>query len=98
MKVLISDDDATLRLLMGGLLRKRLGYEVVETTDGQKAWEALDSGLMTDLCILDLWMPGMGGLDLLAKLRSDPRFSRQKVILCSLENSRGAVQQAAALG
>ena len=98
MKVLISDDDPTLRLLMSTLLRKKLGYEVFETTDGLKAWQALDSGMKADLCILDMWMPEMGGVDLLAKIRSDPRFKRQKVILCSSEDGKGPILKAAALG
>jgi CheY-like chemotaxis protein len=98
MKVLISDDDPTLRLLMSTLLRKKLGYEVFETTNGLNAWQALDSGMAVDLCILDMWMPEMGGVDLLSKLRSDPRFKRQKVILCSSEDGKELILKVAALG
>jgi two-component system chemotaxis response regulator CheY len=98
MKVLISDDDSTIRLLMRTLLQQKLGYEVVETVDGAKAWQAMDGGLTPDLCILDMWMPEMGGVDLITKLRADPRFARQKVILCSSENTRNLILQAVALG
>ena len=83
---------------MGTLLRKKLGYEVFETTNGLNAWQALDSGMAADLCILDMWMPEMGGVDLLSKLRSDPRFKRQKVILCSSEDGKEPILKAAALG
>lgn len=98
MKVLISDDDATSRLLMRSLLQKKLGYEVFETTDGLKAWQILDSGMAVDLCILDMWMPSMTGVELISKLRSDPRFQRQRVMLCSAENGRSAILKAASLG
>jgi two-component system chemotaxis response regulator CheY len=98
MKVLISDDDSTIRLLMRTLLQRRLGYEVVETSDGRKAWEALDSGMVLDLCILDMWMPELGGVDLITKLRADPRFARQKVILCSSENGRNQIMKVVSLG
>ncbi|MGD0411761.1 MAG: response regulator [Verrucomicrobiota bacterium] len=98
MKVLISDDDATSRMLMRSLLQKKLGYEVFETTDGLQAWQILDSGMAADLCILDMWMPKMTGVDLVRKLRSDPRFQRQKVILCSAENGRSAILKVASLG
>lgn len=98
MKVLICDDDPVLRLLMRTLLQKRMGYEVFETTDGLKAWEVLDAGLVADLCIVDTWMPGLTGVELISKLRSDPRFGGQKVILCSLENSRSAIMKAVSLG
>jgi two-component system, chemotaxis family, chemotaxis protein CheY len=98
MKILISDDDSTIRLLMRTLLQQKLGYEVVETTDGAKAWAAMDGGLTPDLCILDMWMPEMGGVDLIMKLRADARFARQKVMLCSSENTRQLILQAVALG
>jgi hypothetical protein len=45
-----------------------------------------------------MWMPEMGGVDLLSKLRSDPRFKRQKVILCSSEDGKGLILKVAALG
>ena len=98
MKILISDDDATSRLLMRRLLRDVLGYEVIETFDGSKAWQALDSGMKVDLCILDMWMPEMTGVELVSKMRLDSRFKSQKVVLCSLENRRDAVQKVASLG
>jgi two-component system chemotaxis response regulator CheY len=98
MKVLISDDDSTIRLLMRTLLQQKLGYEVVETVDGAKAWAALDGGVTPDLCILDMWMPEMGGVDLITKLRADARFARQKVMLCSSENTRPLILQVVALG
>jgi CheY-like chemotaxis protein len=98
MKTLIADDDPTSRMLMRRLLRNVLGYEVFEATDGLNAWQVLDSGMEVDLCILDIWMPGMNGLELISKMRSDARFKSQKVILCSLENGRNAVVQAASLG
>ena len=98
MKVLISDDDQTSRLLMRSLLQTKLGYEVLETTDGLKAWETLNSGTTVDLCIVDMWMPKMSGLDLISKLRSDLRFQHQKVVLCSAENERSAIMKAVSLG
>ena len=98
MKILVADDDPTMRKLMGNLLHGRLGWEVTEVNNGLDAWQALDSGLTPDLCILDLMMPGMGGLELLAKLRSDDRFKRQKVMLCSIKSRRSTVEQALSLG
>ena len=98
MQILVADDDPTMRKLMGNLLHGRLGWEVTEVNNGLDAWRALESGLMPDLCILDLMMPGMGGLELLAKLRSDDRFKRQKVMLCSIQSRRSTVERAVSLG
>lgn len=98
MNILVADDDPTMRKLMGNLLHGRLGWEVTEVNNGLDAWQALESGLRPDLCILDLMMPGMGGLELLAKLRSDDRFKRQKVMLCTIQSRRSTVERAASLG
>jgi len=96
--VLISDDDVICRTLMGRLIRGKLGYEALETSDGLSAWNALDSGIAVQLCILDMWMPGLNGVELLSKLRSDSRFHQQKVILCSAENHKSAILKVASLG
>jgi two-component system chemotaxis response regulator CheY len=98
MRVLIADDDPTLRRLMRELLHGEWNCEMVEAEDGAQAWEKLDAGLAADLCIVDVCMPKLNGLDFLKKLRSDARFKQQKVILCSAVHKRETVLQAAALG
>src|SRR5664279_3543034 len=97
MKILVADDDPVLRRLMRELLIRRFGYEVVEAVDGLKAWQALSSGLKLDVCIFDLLMPEIGGLDLLFRVRGDRRFMHQKVILCSTLHDRASVVQAESL-
>jgi len=97
MKILVADDDPVLRRLMRELLIRRFGYEVVEAVDGLKAWQALNSGLKLDICIFDLLMPEIGGLDLLFRVRGDRRFMHQKVILCSTLHDRASVVQAESL-
>jgi len=66
-KILIVDDDTSMRLLLAGYFR-RLGYEVEEK---ESATEALPAALAGDYdCfIFDVTMPGMSGLELLRKLR-----------------------------
>lgn len=66
-KILIVDDDTSMRLLLAGYFR-RLGYEVEEK---ESAVEALPIALAGnyDCFIFDVSMPGMSGLELLRKLR-----------------------------
>jgi two-component system cell cycle response regulator len=68
MKVLISDDDAISRLLLKNLLVK-WGYEVVETSDGSRAWEILQEENAPRLAILDWMMPGMTGPEICRETR-----------------------------
>ena len=68
-RVLIVDDDATSRRLLEVRLRA-LECEVLMATDGQEALAVLQQALPA-LMLLDLKMPGMGGIELLRTLRRD---------------------------
>jgi two-component system, chemotaxis family, chemotaxis protein CheY len=98
MKVLVVDDDPALRQLMCELLRSDPNLETLEAGDGQEAWEMMASGVVPDLSIVDIRMPRMGGLELLAKFRTDHRLRQQKLMLCSTVNDRATIVRAAALG
>jgi len=65
--ILIVDDDASVRESMGGVLRDE-GYSVSEAADGHAALESLAAEL-PGLVLLDVWMPGLDGIDLLARIR-----------------------------
>ena len=60
MRVLIAEDDAVSRRLLEATLTK-WGYEVVVTTDGLQALEALSQPDAPSLAILDWMMPGLDG-------------------------------------
>jgi two-component system OmpR family response regulator len=65
--ILIVDDDAEIRSLLGEYLRKN-GYQVGLVADGKAMWAALARG-KADLIVLDLMLPGDDGLTLCRKLR-----------------------------
>ncbi len=83
---------------MRELLQARLSCEVVEANNGEEAWKLLATGEPVDVCILDMRMPRMGGLELIAKMRADERFKQQKVMICSGVNERAPVLEAVSLG
>jgi DNA-binding NtrC family response regulator len=70
--VLVADDDAEVRSLLGRWLR-RAGYDVELFPDGAKCLSALSRTLPDAIC-LDLDMPELSGLDTLEKVRSLHRF------------------------
>jgi CheY-like chemotaxis protein len=49
-----------------------LGYTVDTVGDARTALEVIRDGPRPKLVLVDLWMPGMGGNDLLTALRADP--------------------------
>ena len=69
MRILIADDDVTSRLVLAGVLQKH-GHEVVVTTDGAEAWDAMRRPDAPALAILDWMMPGLAGVDVCRRIRS----------------------------
>lgn len=67
MRILVVDDDATMRAVIAGLLSKA-GYEVHTAPDGRKAFDmALD--LRPQIMVVDWMMPEMSGIELTRALR-----------------------------
>jgi CheY-like chemotaxis protein len=62
-RVMIVDDDPTILLIAGAVLRNA-GYEVMEAQDGERALHVLEEWhhLPVDLVIADMQMPGISGL------------------------------------
>ncbi len=67
--VLVVDDSAVDRRLVGGLLEKDAELKVRYAVDGADALAAMKRGPV-DLVVTDLVMPGMDGLELVAAVRS----------------------------
>jgi two-component system OmpR family response regulator len=67
--ILVVDDDAEIRSLLGDYLRKN-GYKATAVADGKAMWTALSRG-KADLIVLDLMLPGDDGLALCRKLRAE---------------------------
>jgi putative two-component system response regulator len=78
-KILIVDDDAANRNLMGELLRVH-GYEVIMAGDGQTALEQFEQS-RPDLVLLDVMMPRVGGLEVCSRLKADPDSRLTPVVL-----------------
>jgi CheY-like chemotaxis protein/anti-sigma regulatory factor (Ser/Thr protein kinase) len=67
-RILVVDDDKTTRLVLRKVLTNA-GFSTSVAKDGVEALKAIDAGGF-DLLLLDVWMPRMNGLELLAKLRA----------------------------
>ncbi len=68
LRVLLADDDASMRKLLRKVL-EREGYEVHEALDGLETLDAIEAG-QADLVILDHDMPNLTGLGVLEELRA----------------------------
>jgi CheY-like chemotaxis protein len=66
-KALVVDDDDSMRLVLGEALRNS-GWLVNSVDDGSAVLERLESDAY-DLVVLDLYMPGMNGFEVLRQIR-----------------------------
>ncbi len=84
MRGLVIDDSRTMRMILGRML-KELGFEVVGAADGQAALDAIDSGAMPDLILVDWNMPVMTGIDFIKVVRAEPYSSPAKIVMVTTE-------------
>ena len=68
MRILIAEDDPVSRRLLEAKLLK-WGYEVIATSDGIEAWQALQAENAPRIAILDWMMPVMDGVEICRKVR-----------------------------
>jgi two-component system, chemotaxis family, sensor histidine kinase and response regulator WspE len=79
--ILVVDDSHTVREMERRLL-VRSGYQVTTAQNGQEAWNLLRLNDY-DLLISDIDMPQMNGIELVTKVRENPRLARMPVIMLS---------------
>ncbi|MBI3968961.1 MAG: response regulator [Chloroflexi bacterium] len=76
--VLIADDEFALRLLVHVTLRSKR-YRILEAVDGQEAL-ALAQQCRPVLVLLDVNMPGLDGVEVARKIRTDPSLAATKIV------------------
>jgi two-component system nitrogen regulation response regulator NtrX len=88
-KILIIEDDAKIRAILKEILVEK-EHEVDEAPDGQEGLKKLEAGAY-DLCICDIKMPKMDGLEVLQKAK-DAGISANFVIISAHGNIDIAVE------
>lgn len=85
MKILIADDESNARYGMAKAL-KREGRQVFEAENGKTALELIYREL-PHLVFLDIHMPELDGLELLAELQRNPTESNSEIIVVTANDS-----------
>ncbi len=83
--ILAVDDSASMRKMVAFTLTGA-GYHVVESVDGQDAFEKAQTHSI-DLVLTDQNMPVMDGLSLTRKLREHPKFKTTPILILTTESS-----------
>ncbi|MFN2268609.1 MAG: sigma-54-dependent transcriptional regulator [Desulfonatronovibrio sp.] len=77
-RVLIIDDEEDIRLSLRGILEDE-GYQVIDAESGEHALAIVNRSI--DLILLDIWLPGMDGLQVLTRLQD--KYSDIPVLMIS---------------
>ncbi len=85
--VLVVDDSKVSRLLSRQfILQKHPDWTIAEAASGEEAIEKLDT-VTPDLVLLDLNMPGMGGLAAVEKIQAKCRSARITLLTANVQDA-----------
>ena len=94
--ILIVDDSETVRNQVGRAL-KEAGFGVVQASDGVEGLRESQEGEFA-LILLDVSMPRMGGMELLDRLRQEPKTKDVPVLVLTTEMQEAMIQRAKRAG
>ncbi len=94
--VLYVEDDPT-HVMLARRILEREGSTVEAVSDGEQALRALES-TRPDVLVVDLGLPGRGGLALIRTIRGLANLSDLPVLAVSASTLRGEVRQALTAG
>ncbi|UCF99854.1 MAG: sigma-54-dependent Fis family transcriptional regulator [Spirochaetaceae bacterium] len=92
--ILVVDDEKGIREVLQDVLGDE-GHRVIAVEDGFRALEILEEGI-ADLVILDVWLPNMGGIDVLKRIRE--RWPEIEVVVISGHANINMAVQAVKIG
>jgi two-component system, NtrC family, nitrogen regulation response regulator NtrX len=95
-RILIVDDEPDIRRSLGGVLEDE-GYEAYAVDSGEACLEELTRQLC-ELVLLDVWLPGMDGMETLTRIQEIPFPERPVVVMISGHGNIETAVKATKLG
>jgi CheY-like chemotaxis protein len=80
--ILVVDDDPSVRFVVR-LVLERDGHDIREAAHGEAALNLMRPDSLPDLVTTDLMMPVLGGVELIQRLRSEPRTAWIPIVVIS---------------
>ncbi|MFK7825040.1 MAG: response regulator transcription factor [Oligoflexales bacterium] len=96
-EVLVVEDEEHIQRLVKIVLEKN-GHHVSTADTGEEALEKLDGGLKPQLILLDIMMPGIDGLQVLRKVKSNQLTKDIPVVMLTALAQESVVLQGIKLG
>lgn len=76
------------------LTLERSRYHVIHARDGRSAQELIDTMPPPDLILLDVMLPGLSGLDLLACIKKQSGWEQVPIAMVTADGSEQGVKRA----
>ena len=95
-KIIVADDDQALSRTLSWILKEN-GYDVLTVPGGEHLFDHLQADAF-DLLLLDIMMPKVDGLQLLQRVKSDPRYTDLPVLMISSMPPEEATVRSLGLG
>jgi two-component system, NtrC family, nitrogen regulation response regulator NtrX len=95
-RILVVDDEPEIRNSLNGVLEDE-GYQAEAVESGEACLDVLRSSVF-ELVLLDIWMPGMDGMEVLARIQEIALPERPVVVVISGHGSIEAAVKATKLG
>jgi two-component system nitrogen regulation response regulator NtrX len=95
-RILIVDDEPEIRRSLAGVLEDE-GYHAETAESGEACLAALPSATF-ELVLLDIWLPGIDGMEVLERIQAIPFADRPEVVVISGHGSIEAAVKATKLG
>jgi CheY-like chemotaxis protein len=97
MRVLAAEDNPVFQSMLKTMLTK-WGYQAIIARSGTEAWRVLESEDAPRLAVLDWMMPGMDGLEVTRKIKSNPALRAIVVVALTAYAMKGDEEKARAAG
>ena len=96
-KILIADDEPSLRLLVRATLSTNKSYELIEAFDGSEALVKAQKE-KPDLILLDVMMPGLSGFEVCERLKNNPDTKNILIIILTAKGQQSDKDWAISVG
>lgn len=96
-KILIADDEPSLRLLVKATLNANKSFELIEASDGNEALTKAKEQL-PDILLLDVMMPHLSGFEVCERLKNDSKTKNIIIIMLTAKGQQADRDWAISVG